>query len=217
MTWFLCKLRHVMLGSLHSTAKNWPNLASDRPPDPSSGATLRFTFRQASGYFTTKQWVHRPLAPPWARHASATHPESARLPDQRCDGLEKSLAQNSPRALVDMATGAGKTFTAVTAVCPPTQVQRCQALLVPGRCSLACKRQRAAEAARTGKTNRRRRPWMNARAAPQTAAGDFRIAAPSKPRPASRVSAVAGSGTGAAAQLMAVSIGSPKLSMYKSW
>lgn len=31
-------------------------------------------------------------------------------------GLEKSLAQNRPRALVHMATGAGKTFTAITAV-----------------------------------------------------------------------------------------------------
>jgi len=31
-------------------------------------------------------------------------------------GLEQSLAQNKPRALVHMATGAGKTFTAITAV-----------------------------------------------------------------------------------------------------
>ncbi|GFO62504.1 type I restriction endonuclease subunit R [Geomonas paludis] len=31
-------------------------------------------------------------------------------------GLEKSLAQNRPRALVQMATGAGKTFTAITSV-----------------------------------------------------------------------------------------------------
>ncbi len=31
-------------------------------------------------------------------------------------GLEASLAQNRPRALVHMATGAGKTFTAITAV-----------------------------------------------------------------------------------------------------
>jgi type I restriction enzyme R subunit len=31
-------------------------------------------------------------------------------------GLEKSLAQNKPRALIHMATGAGKTFTAITAI-----------------------------------------------------------------------------------------------------
>ncbi len=31
-------------------------------------------------------------------------------------GLEKSLARNKPRALIHMATGAGKTFTAITAV-----------------------------------------------------------------------------------------------------
>ena len=31
-------------------------------------------------------------------------------------GLERSLAQNKPRALVHMATGAGKTFTAITAI-----------------------------------------------------------------------------------------------------
>ena len=32
------------------------------------------------------------------------------------NGLEKSLAKNHPRALVHMATGAGKTFTAITSV-----------------------------------------------------------------------------------------------------
>jgi type I restriction enzyme R subunit len=32
------------------------------------------------------------------------------------NGLEKSLARNKPRALIHMATGAGKTFTAITAV-----------------------------------------------------------------------------------------------------
>lgn len=32
------------------------------------------------------------------------------------NGLERSLAQNKPRALVHMATGAGKTFTAITSV-----------------------------------------------------------------------------------------------------
>ncbi len=31
-------------------------------------------------------------------------------------GLERSLAQNKPRALIHMATGAGKTFTAITAI-----------------------------------------------------------------------------------------------------
>jgi len=31
-------------------------------------------------------------------------------------GLEKSLAENRPRALIHMATGAGKTFTAITAI-----------------------------------------------------------------------------------------------------
>ena len=31
-------------------------------------------------------------------------------------GLEKSLAKNKPRALIHMATGAGKTFTAITSV-----------------------------------------------------------------------------------------------------
>jgi len=32
------------------------------------------------------------------------------------EGLERSLAQNRPRALIHMATGAGKTFTAITAL-----------------------------------------------------------------------------------------------------
>jgi type I restriction enzyme R subunit len=30
--------------------------------------------------------------------------------------LEKSLAQNKPRALIQMATGSGKTFTAISAI-----------------------------------------------------------------------------------------------------
>ena len=48
-------------------------------------------------------------------------------------GLEASLAQNKPRALVQMATGAGKTFTAITSSLPPAQVRRRQAHPVPRR------------------------------------------------------------------------------------
>jgi type I restriction enzyme R subunit len=72
------------------------------------------------------QWLaHPPLpsgAPSTLRHRLA-HAMPA-LPTQNlrdCQvgavtGLERSLAANRPRALIHMATGAGKTFTAITAV-----------------------------------------------------------------------------------------------------
>ena len=50
------------------------------------------------------------------------------------NGVEKSLAeQRFDRSLVQMATGAGKTYTAVTAVLPAAQVRRVQPDPVPGR------------------------------------------------------------------------------------
>ncbi|MCL2830631.1 MAG: DEAD/DEAH box helicase family protein [Betaproteobacteria bacterium] len=65
------------------------------------------------------QWLDEPSSLR-QRLANAMPP----LPEQKlreCQvsavtGLEKSLAQNKPRALVHMATGAGKTFTAITSV-----------------------------------------------------------------------------------------------------
>ena len=45
--------------------------------------------------------------------------------------LEESFAANRPRALIQMATGAGKTFTAVHLHLPPHQVRRGQARPLP--------------------------------------------------------------------------------------
>ena len=47
-----CKPRHVLLCLLHSTATNWPNPIARRPVALSGTATLRFTSRHASLYFT---------------------------------------------------------------------------------------------------------------------------------------------------------------------
>jgi type I restriction enzyme R subunit len=43
-------------------------------------------------------------------------PKLWRVQFEAVSNLEKSLAQNRPRSLVQMATGSGKTFTAISAV-----------------------------------------------------------------------------------------------------
>ena len=48
-------------------------------------------------------------------------------------GLERSLALNKPRALIHMATGAGKTFTAITSVYRLLKFGSAQPHPVPGR------------------------------------------------------------------------------------
>ncbi|MDQ3058205.1 MAG: DEAD/DEAH box helicase family protein [Pseudomonadota bacterium] len=84
--------------------------------DPAPRAREIFHFFQPE---TLAQWLAQPDT--LRRRLKAQMPP---LPAQKlrdCQisavtGLEKSLAQNKPRALVHMATGAGKTFTAITAV-----------------------------------------------------------------------------------------------------
>ncbi|MDC6166994.1 type I restriction endonuclease subunit R [Paucibacter sp. XJ19-41] len=66
-----------------------------------------------------QQWATRPdsLRRRLAEHMPALPSENLR--DCQTDaviGLEQSLGANRPRALVHMATGAGKTFTAITAI-----------------------------------------------------------------------------------------------------
>jgi type I restriction enzyme R subunit len=106
----------------------------DRAPLPflfeSTGQIIHFTdghdpaprAREIFHFFkpeTLAQWLAQPAT--LRRRLKEQMPP---LPAQRlrdCQvsavtGLEKSLAQNKPRALVHMATGAGKTFTAITSV-----------------------------------------------------------------------------------------------------
>ena len=71
-------------------------------------------------------------------------------------GWKNSLALNKPRALVHMATGAGKTFTAITVGLPAAQVRRGQAHPVSGRY------------AQPGQAGRTRSSWPTPR--PTTAA-----------------------------------------------
>jgi type I restriction enzyme R subunit len=64
----------------------------------------------------------------WMKHESSLRtrlihqmPELPRANLRECQisaitGLEKSLSENRPRSLIHMATGAGKTFTAINAV-----------------------------------------------------------------------------------------------------
>jgi len=84
--------------------------------DPAPRSRELFYFVQPA---QLKKWLAQPDT--LRRRLSAQMPT---LPEQNlrdCQisavtGLEKSLAQNKPRALIHMATGAGKTFTAITAV-----------------------------------------------------------------------------------------------------
>jgi type I restriction enzyme, R subunit len=84
-----------------------------RDPNPRSREV--FTFHQPS---TLKSWVQAPLS---LRSGIAALPELNHDGLRDCQiiaitNLEKSLKADKPRALVQMATGSGKTFTAITQV-----------------------------------------------------------------------------------------------------
>src|SRR5207237_1223844 len=79
-------------------------------------------------------WFHRPeTLAAWVRHVQDNPLEPTlrhrltHLPDLNAEGLwpaqatairnlERSLAENRPRALIQMATGSGKTYTAVSSI-----------------------------------------------------------------------------------------------------
>ncbi|MFT4397318.1 DEAD/DEAH box helicase family protein [Gordonia lacunae] len=87
--------------------------------DPKPRSREVFTFAKPQ---TIRSWMkqadERPDAPTFRarlQHLPALDPKGLR-PNQieAVEGIEKSLRDNRPRGLVQMATGAGKTFTAVT-------------------------------------------------------------------------------------------------------
>ena len=85
-----------------------------RDPAPRSREVFHF-FKPAQ----LAEWARQPRS--LRRRLAEDMPalDAENLRDCQIDavtGLEKSLAQNRPRALVQMATGSGKTFTAITAV-----------------------------------------------------------------------------------------------------
>jgi type I restriction enzyme R subunit len=96
----------------------------------STGQITRFTdgrdpsprSREIFHFFTPGQLAEWLRQPDSLRHRLTTRMPALPTRNLRdCQiaavtGLEKSLAQNKPRALIHMATGAGKTFTAITAV-----------------------------------------------------------------------------------------------------
>ena len=114
---------------------------ADQPPlrflFEATGLIVRFTdradplprSRELFHFFkpeTLATWIGQPLLPGGAistlrRRLAECMPALPATNLRTCQisavtGLEKSLAQNKPRALVHMATGAGKTFTAITSV-----------------------------------------------------------------------------------------------------
>jgi hypothetical protein len=96
-----------------------------RPPARSSASPTTPTRRRARAKSSTSSsrkrwppgWRSRHPAPPAGRADAALQKTNLRdCQISAVTGLEKSLALNKPRALVHMATGAGKTFTAITSV-----------------------------------------------------------------------------------------------------
>lgn len=87
--------------------------------DPKPRSRDVFTFAKPQ---TLRSWMQqaaeRPDAPTFRarlQHLPELDPRGLRPNQiQAVEGIEKSLAENRPRGLVQMATGAGKTFTAVT-------------------------------------------------------------------------------------------------------
>ncbi|NLE78072.1 MAG: DEAD/DEAH box helicase family protein [Rhodococcus sp.] len=87
--------------------------------DPKPRSREVFTFARPE---TVRTWMQqadeRPDAPTFRarlQHLPALDPAGLRPNQiQAIEGIEKSLTENRPRGLVQMATGAGKTFTAVT-------------------------------------------------------------------------------------------------------
>ncbi|MEL5849211.1 MAG: type I restriction-modification enzyme R subunit C-terminal domain-containing protein [Candidatus Igneacidithiobacillus chanchocoensis] len=85
-----------------------------RDPAPRSREIFHFLKPE-----TLAVWVEQPdtLRARLAQHMPALAEQNLRdCQVSAVAGLEQSLAQNKPRALIHMATGAGKTFTAITAV-----------------------------------------------------------------------------------------------------
>lgn len=88
--------------------------------DPKPRSREVFTFAKPQ---TIRSWMQqadgRPDAPTFRarlQHLPKLDPKGLRPNQiQAIEGIERSLAYNRPRGLVQMATGAGKTFTAVTA------------------------------------------------------------------------------------------------------
>ena len=107
------RLKTTPLPFLFESTAQIVRFTDGRDPAPRS--------REVFSFFRPEQLATWLAQPDTLRHRLAR--DMPALPTQNlrdCQvsavtGLEKSLAQNRPRALVHMATGAGKTFTAITA------------------------------------------------------------------------------------------------------
>lgn len=84
-----------------------------RDPAPRSREVFHFFQPQ-----TLQRWYGQPTSTRYQLHNNLPPLEQATLRSCQVDainGLEQSLANNRPRSLIHMATGAGKTFTAINA------------------------------------------------------------------------------------------------------
>lgn len=79
-------------------------------PEPSAPGTVA----EAPGTFLARMQHMPPLVTEWGQGGASYKLWPAQI--QAVTNLEKSLAANKPRALIQMATGSGKTFTAISAI-----------------------------------------------------------------------------------------------------
>jgi type I restriction enzyme R subunit len=94
--------------------------------DPKPRAREVFSFHRPE---TLQEWLKQPPLRERLTQFPALDPAKLReCQVSAITNLEKSLSQNKPRALVQMATGSGKTFTAITSVYrllkPPVRMKR---------------------------------------------------------------------------------------------
>ena len=83
--------------------------------DPSPRSRMVFTFHRPEELLRLVA-LDRQLRQALAEMPPLEDPKLWRVQLQAISNLEKSLAQNRPRSLVQMATGSGKTFTAISAI-----------------------------------------------------------------------------------------------------
>ena len=136
--------------------------------DPEARSRRVFTFHRPE---TLTEWARQitenPEMPTFRARLKAMPPlDKEGLRGNQIEAIretEKSLAEGRPRALIQMATGSGKTFTAAELCISADQVRRGQARLVPGG-PLESGRARGA-----GVRQRSRSPRPNRSSPPSTA------------------------------------------------
>jgi type I restriction enzyme, R subunit len=104
-------------GQASAETQRLPTVASAPVAPAQAGAQFELAAHEAPAPYQAGTFLHRvrhlpPLVTEWADGVNQQRLWPAQITAIR--NLEASLAQNKPRALIQMATGSGKTFTAIS-------------------------------------------------------------------------------------------------------